>query len=267
MLPLLAVPLLLELITVIIPALLSSSSLLLSLPCPFICKSNRSVDFLKRKGVGRAKIQMKKESIIPVTTIQRELRSHWAAPGVLFSAPARAACCSQLWRTGLCWATALDQSGGKKKELHQPPPVPAKLPWSRFTAELKILFSASEHTCRGAGELPQAPGAPSISGMAGCPHGHGHHEPPATALLSAGSYPFLGQVSCGQGVLQVSAVETEVSFHAQEQRLSSGDPGRAIARGEHAVQVACLIRIDLRSILWTKWKTSVTRKKWAEMAS
>lgn len=44
-LPTLAVPLLLELITVIIPGLLSSSSLLLSLPCPFICKSNHSVDF------------------------------------------------------------------------------------------------------------------------------------------------------------------------------------------------------------------------------
>lgn len=91
--------------------------------------------------------------------------------------------------------------GEKKKELHQLPPVPAKLPRSRFTAELKTLLSASEHTCRGAGELPQAPSAPSTPGMAGCPHGH--HEPPATALLSAGSsYPFLGQVSCGQGVLR-----------------------------------------------------------------
>lgn len=44
-------------------------------------------------------------------------------------------------------------------------------------------------------------------------------------------------------------METEVSFHAWERRLSSSDPGRAIARGERAVQVACLIRIDLRSIL------------------
>lgn len=79
MLPELAVPLLLELITVIIPALLSSSSLLLSLPCPFICKSNHSVDFLKRKRLGRAKIQMKKETTIPVATtgIEEPLNSTW----------------------------------------------------------------------------------------------------------------------------------------------------------------------------------------------
>lgn len=66
--PVLAVPLLLELITVIIPALLCSNSLLLSFPCPFICKSNRCMDFLKRKRVWRAKIQMKKGTTIPVAT-------------------------------------------------------------------------------------------------------------------------------------------------------------------------------------------------------
>lgn len=66
MLPTLAVPLLLELITVIIPVLLSSSSLLLSLPCPFICKSNHSVDFFKRKR-GRESKDTNEESMIPAT--------------------------------------------------------------------------------------------------------------------------------------------------------------------------------------------------------
>lgn len=74
MFPVLAVPLL-ELITVIIPALLCSNSLLLSFPCPFICKSNLSMDFLKRKRVWRAKIQMKKITTIfffPVATTEIE---------------------------------------------------------------------------------------------------------------------------------------------------------------------------------------------------
>ena len=34
------------------------------------------------------------------------------------------------------------------------------------------------------------------------PCGHGHHQPPAAALLGIRSYLFLGQVSWGQGVLQ-----------------------------------------------------------------
>lgn len=54
--------------------------------------------------------------------------------------------------------------------------------------------------------------APSVPSMAGCPHGH--HEPPATALLRAASYPFPRQVSSRQGVLQYLSANRDRSLYS-----------------------------------------------------
>lgn len=128
MLPTLAVPLLLELITVIIPVLFSSSSLLLSLPCPFICKSNHSVDFFKRSGRESKDTNEKKK----VWFLQQQYDRNWGAIEEhmgfylvtlwgLHAAPS-----SDRYRPLLGYSTRTEW--GIKKELHQPLPVPAKLP-------------------------------------------------------------------------------------------------------------------------------------------
>lgn len=205
---------------------------------------------------------MKKESKITATTIQRELRSHWAVPGVLFSAPSRAACCYWFWQTGFCQSTALDQSRGKKRKncLSVPQCLPNRLDQgsqqsSRYCLVLQSLLAEGQESflgtrCSQHSRMPIR--APQTSSNRSSPRW----------VLPISQAGFLWARGAG-----VSAAETEASFHAWERRLSSSDPGRAIARGERAVQVACLIRIDLRSILWTKRGKTCNQKKRAEMAS
>lgn len=81
---------------------------------------------------------------------------------------------------------------GMKKELHQPPPVPAKLP--QDTARC-----LRAHLQKGR----RASWASSVPSTAGCPHGHRHNEPPATILLGVCPTHFLGRFYVCKGCCRI----------------------------------------------------------------
>ena len=90
---------------------------------------------------------------------------------------------------------------GKKKELHQPPPVPAKLPQSRLTAELKILSGALELTRRRAGELP---GYPVFPAQQDAHMGTGTMNLQQLLFSVLGPTHFSGRFPVGKGCCSIS---------------------------------------------------------------
>lgn len=82
---------------------------------------------------------------------------------------------------------------GIKKELHQPTPVPAKLP--QDSAQFLRV-----HLQKGR----RASWASSVANTAGCPHVHRHYEPPAPTLLGVGPTHFLGRLYVYKGCCRIS---------------------------------------------------------------
>lgn len=82
---------------------------------------------------------------------------------------------------------------GIKKELHQPTPVPAKLP--QDSAQFLRV-----HLQKGR----RASWASSVANTTGCPHVHRHYEPPAPTLLGVGPTHFLGRLYVYKGCCRIS---------------------------------------------------------------